>query len=721
MVDITDELLEGKQLLNANLFQQAEHILSECCVQAPENSDAWFSLGVCRHRLKKVEAAMLAFERAIHFDPENVAAQNAKANMLSDLGRIDEAMEVTRQALKIDPKNSKSLTNHASLLFKGAYYSEALDSLNLVLEQDPFSPIALESRSIVLARLGRANEALADASQLAELLPGANPLILQTSALITMSLFEEALKVIERALVIDSENIQSIVLLAMAKAGLGRYEEAEESFSLAESLDAEKLGEILAQQILNLTSGMQANPLLLYLSLAETRLKVCNWHNRSEYMVALQSYLEKVERITACDADILLLKAACMAGKEAVLCLELARFIAVDACKDQDVFQYNFMTTPERLRIGYLARSFNQDSATRDTAGIYALHNRHEFEVYCYSMEPSDGSDLNQQIRKDCDRFIELYPRSESKAAQRIHDDCIHILVDLDGVDQGYPFQLLAHQMAPVQISFAGSPYSSGAGFLQYRITDSLVSPVGKDDHWSEKLIRLPNSHLVYNQQQTISRQPVSRKKEGLPKTGSIFCCFAKAEFIEPRVFKCWMDILHRVPGSVLWLLEWKEDICRNLRNVAYDFGINPGRLVFAQPIANREEHLARYRLADLFLDTFTLNACEATSDALWVGLPVLSLFGKTMANRTTASKLTILEFPTLICSTEEEYLERACYLATHPEYLGILKRKVQRNVLTKPLFNTQLTVLNLEKAYHQIWDRYFRGEAIESFEVEEE
>lgn len=721
MIDITDELQEGKQLLNANLFQQAEKILSECCAQAPENSEAWFSLGVCRHRLNKVEAAMLAFERAIHFDPENVAAQNAKANMLSDLGRTDEAMEVTRQALKIDPGNSKSLTNYASLLFQGAYYSEALEALNLVLKQDPYSPIALESRSIVLARLGRSDEALADARQLAELVPEANPLILQASALLTMNRFDEALNAIEQALIIEPDNIQSMILLAMSKAGLGRYEEAEESFALAESIDPAKLGEMLALQILNLPSGMQANPLLLYLSLAEKRLKVCDWHNRSEYLIALQSYLEKVERITASDADMMLLKAACLAGIDTLLCLELARFIAIDASKDQAVFQYKFMTKPERLRIGYLARSFNQDSVVRNTAGIYALHNRHEFEVYCYSLEPGDGSELNQQIRKDCDRFIELYPRSDEEAAQRIHDDCIHILIDLDGISQEYPYQLFAHQVAPVQVGFSGTPFSSGASFLQYRITDSLASPVETDDHWTEKLIRLPNSHLVYNQQQTISRHSVSRRKEGLPIKGTVFCCFAKAELIDPGVFKCWMDILQRVPDSVLWLLEWDEEISRHLRNEAYDLGINPRRLIFATLIENREEHLARYRLADLFLDTSMLNACEATSDALWAGLPVLSLFGHMMANRMTASKLSILEFPTLICSSEEEYIERACYLATHPEYLGILKRKVQRNVLTKPLFNTQLTVLNLERAYHQIWDRYFTGKSPVNFQIEEE
>ncbi len=718
------ELEEGKYLLNANQFLQAEQIFSECCVQEPESSDAWFSLGVSRHRLNKIEAAMLAFERSIHFAPENIAAQNAKASMLADLGRMDEALEVTIQALKIDPDNSKSLSNHASLLFHGAYYGEALNSLNHALEQDPYVPVALECRVIVLIRLGRAEEALTDAMRLAKLLPQASPHVLQSSALFALNHFDEALTASERALAIEPENIQAMVLSAIALAGLERFEEAEQSFSLAESINAEKLGEVLAHLVLNLPRGIQSDSLLLYLSLAEKRLKVCDWHNRSKYLITLQSYLEKIEHISASDADILLLKSACYAGTEPALRLELAKHIAQDACNstgnDQGTFKYDYSSQPERLKIGYLAKSYNQDSMIRNTAGIYALHNRHEFEVYCYSMEPEDKCELNQQIRKDCDQFIELYPRSEREAAQKIHDDGIHILVDLDGINQEYPYKLFSHQAAPLQIGFSGMPYSSGTNFLQYRITDNLVSTAGEDEHWSEKLVRLPNTHSVYNQQQTIGRTAISRKTEGLPESGTVYCCFAQAELIDPKVFSCWMKILQRVPDSVIWLIEWNEDIRQNLRGEAYDFDINPRRLIFAPVVDNKEQHLARYRLANLFLDTFTLNACEATSDALWSGLPVLTLFGETMANRMTAGKLSILEFPTLICSTEEEYFERACYLATHPEYLGILKRKVQRHVLTKPLFNTQLTVLNLEKAYHKMWDRYFRGEAIESFHITE-
>ncbi len=719
MIDALENKEKGRRLLNGHQFQQAEDIFSKCCVQHPEDSDSWFSLGVCRHRQNKAESAMLAFERAIYFDSENIAAQNAKANMLVDLGRTDEALEVTLQALKIDPNNTKSLTNHASLLFQGAFFTEALNSLNHVLAIEPRDVHALENRAVVLNRLGRAEEALSDAVKLAEFLPSASPHLLQASALIALNRYEDALIAVERALFIEPEDVHSIVLSAMAKAGLERYADAEKSFLLAESLDATGLGHVLAQQVLNLPTSMRANALSLYLSLAEARINVCDWRGRTEYIDTLQAYLENVARVS--DTDVLLLKASFYAGIDPLLQLQLAKCIAKNVEAQNEKFSYKVENKPERIRVGYLAKSYNKDSITCNAASIFEMHNRIEFEIFCYSMVPSDNSEVNEKIKKGCDQYIELYPRTENEVAELIHQDRIHILVDLDGIDQQCPYEILARQVAPVQIGFSGMSFSSGADFLQYHITDSHTTPATSDRFWSEKLVKLPNTHFVYESQQSSSSKLMRRSQLGLPSTGAVFCCFAKPELIEPIVFTSWLKVLECVLDSVLWLQDWGDEYRQNLQGEALEYGLNPSRLIFAPILGEKKEELARYKAADLFLDTFTINGSETVSDALWSGLPVLSLFGETMASRMTASKLSVLDFPTLICSTEEEYIERAYYLATHPEYLGIMKRKVQRHVLTKPLFKPQQTVLNLEKAFHEIWECYLQGKAPESFTIEEE
>lgn len=720
MIGAIEKLDEGKRLLNANQLEQAEQLFAECCAQSPKNSEAWFLLGACCFRLNEKEQAMQAFERAIHFEPTNIAAYNAKANLLAELGQVDEALDVTLQALKAEPHNTKSLTNHASLLFQAGMYTESLDVLNQILSLEPRSTRALENRAVVFNRLGQAEESLTDALTLADVLPTVSPYILQASAHMALNRFQQAEAAAKHALSIESENIHSLVLLATAQAGLERYKEAEKSFFFAGSLDAKRLGEVMARQVLNLPPSMNASPLSLYLSLAEQRRKVCDWSNHADYYITLQSYLENIDRVSASDTDIKLLSAACFAGIDPLLQLQLAKFIAKDATKNVKKLTHEIAEKPERLKIGYLAKSFNKSVVTTHLSAMFEMHNRAEFEVYCYSLEPSDGSPANVKVKKVCDRFTEIYPHITDKAVEMIHDDGVHILVDLIGCEQQFPYDILARQVAPIQLGFAGMPFSSGADFIQYRLADNRVALNSADAVWSEKLLRLPDTHLIY-QQSVVSKKLINREQYGLPEKGTVFCCFAPPDIIDMTVFKCWMNILERVEGSVLWVQDWGDEFRQNLRKEAFDHEIGLARLIFAPRTNERKEMLAQFSLVDIYLDTFTINDHDSVNDALWSGIPVLNLFKLSMASRMTASKLSVLDFPTLICSTEEEYIERAIYLATHAEYLGILKRKVERHVLSKPLFKTQQTVLNIEKAYQYVWQQYIRGNVPVAHTVEEE
>lgn len=720
-MDVTQELRDGKLLLNANQFAEAEEVFSRCCAEEPENSEAWFSFGVARHRLEKVEAALLAFDQAIRFDPLNIPAYNAKASMLTSLERDHEALEVVQQTLKLEPNNTKTLTNYGTLLFQLHHYPQAKMAFDRALALDRFIPSALQYRSMVLTKLGRSEEALVDAKLLSRLLPVAMPKILEASAHLAGSRYKEALAAANEATERDSESISAIVLTAMAQAAMGLFEDAVQSFSQAEALDAKSLGEVLAQQIINLPSGMQSDPLLLYLTLANRRLHACNWQNRDEYLMALQNYLLNADRIKASEADIMLLHAVCNSPVDPLLRLELAKYVALDVSMGLTSYAHRDKNMPPQLKIGYLAKSFNEDSGIKNTAGIFQLHNRSDFEIYCYSLEPADNSEFNQNIKKHCDHFVELFPMLNYEAAGKINQDGIHILVDLDGLHREYPYELLAHQPAHLQVGFGGIPVSTGARYMQYRITDHRVTPAGSEAQWTEKLVRLPDTHLVYDIPAFIDSQRITRKEAGLPESGTVFCCFSEPDLIEPEIFKTWMEILQRVKDSVLWLSRYSIDMRRNLRNAAYGHGINPTRLIFSPPMERGEQAMAYYRLADLFLDTYMLNDYQTTSDALWTGLPVVTLFGETMGTRMTASKLSALEFTNLICADMEEYKERACHLATHPEYLAILKRKLERHVLTKPLFNTQSTVLHLEEAYREIWRRYLRGETLSDFSVVKE
>ena len=219
----------------------------------------------------------------------------------------------------------------------------------------------------------------------------------------------------------------------------------------------------------------------------------------------------------------------------------------------------------------------------------------------------------------------------------------------------------------------------------------------------------MPNSYQVNDTKRSISDKAFTREGLGLPPTGFVFCCFNDNFKITPRVFDCWMRILKRVEGSVLWLLEDNAKAASNLRMEATKRGVDATRLFFARRIPP-DEHIARYRFAHLFLDTTPYNAHTTASEALWAGLPMLTQIGETFAGRVAASLLEAIGLPELITKSQSEYEARAIELAMSPEELSAIKDKLAKNRLTTPLFDTERYTRHLEAAYEAIWERYHLG-----------
>lgn len=704
----TNSLEYGKRLLSQRAYLDAEHVFETCCLRAPEDADAWFSLGVTRHRQQKHDAALLAFERALFFDHRNIAAHNARANMLAELGRETEALDALQQTLDLFPEDGKTLSNLGTLLYRMGELDEAITVFDQCLSMQPDQADALQYRANTYLKLDRPEEALKDADRLAKKKPSSTAYCLQATALLVLNRFEDALKSALKAQHTDPESLHVIVLCALAHAAQGEFDQAEALYSLAEIKDAEELGRLLVEQTQRLPRGIQSNPLALYLSLALRRLDECDWHNLAAFRRSLQSYLSHVEHIDGEDADRQLLEAACLSDTDPLLRLELSKFIALATRKQIKPFMHAPRLEPERLRIAYLAHSFDGEAMTRFTAGIFALHNRTRFEVIGYSLDPGDQSELNARIKQSCDQYVELFPLTPLAAAEKIRHDDVHILIDLTESGVNHPYEVFQYRPAPVQISF-GDPYSSGCRAMHYRLTDIVASDQEENAHWVEKLVTLPDSHCVYDHSQSFLAEQPDRHDHGLPADQWVLCAFAPARCIEPEIFAAWMQIMRQIPDSVLWLVEWNPSVAQHLLKEAKDYGVNPKRLIFALPEHSADAHVTRLKLADLFLDTSIANSPLAR-DALWAGVPVLSLLGQTMAQRLSASQLHALDMPSLIADSFDQYVEKACRLLEQPSYFQILRRKLQRHVINRPLFHTQQTVLNLEAAYEQVWQQFQRG-----------
>ncbi|MET0552428.1 MAG: hypothetical protein ABW221_05290, partial [Vicinamibacteria bacterium] len=373
--------------------------------------------------------------------------------------------------------------------------------------------------------------------------------------------------------------------------------------------------------------------------------------------------------------------------------------------------------TRERLRVGYLSCDFRNNAVGHLTRGLFRAHDRTRVETFAYSYGPDDGSIYRRTVEADAEHFVDVSALSHADAARRIHGDGIDVLVDLvGGAGNGRP-EILALRPAPVQAHFLGYPASVGATLVDWFVADRVTVPDGAERFFDEAVVRLPGAYQLNDDRQEIAAAAPTRAECGLPEDAFVFACFNANYKIEPEVFGDWMRVLDRVPGSVLWLLETAPASVANLRREAAARGIAPARLVFAA-MTDKPRHLARHRLAQLFLDTPLCNAHTTASDALWAGLPVLTCPGEAFASRVAASLLAAAGLSELVARDRAEYVDTAVRLAGDAPALQALTARLRADPARLPLFDTARTVRALERAYAAMWARHLRGEPPAGFDV---
>ncbi|MBL0716619.1 MAG: tetratricopeptide repeat protein, partial [Desulfosarcina sp.] len=358
----------------------------------------------------------------------------------------------------------------------------------------------------------------------------------------------------------------------------------------------------------------------------------------------------------------------------------------------------------KKITIGYLSHDFRDHATSHLMLSLFGLHDRGRFKVYCYSSGTDDKSRFRERIKRESDRFVDIRTFTDIEAAQQIFNDRVDILVDLNGHTRGGRLWISSFRPAPIQMVYLGFPGTTGTDFIDYIITDEIVTPEEHAPFYSEKFLFLPHSYQVNDNTQLISEENFIKKDLGLPEKGFIFSSFNQTYKIEPLIFNTWMKILAKVHDSVLWLFTGGKTSEVNLRKEANARGINPNRLIFAEKIP-KDKHLARLKIADLALDTRIVNGHTTTSDTLWAGVPVVALIGNHFASRVSASLLTAVGLPELIADNLNDYEALAVQLAETPEKLEAIRAKLDRNRYTMPLFDTPRFVKNLEKGYAGVWD----------------
>jgi protein O-GlcNAc transferase len=371
-----------------------------------------------------------------------------------------------------------------------------------------------------------------------------------------------------------------------------------------------------------------------------------------------------------------------------------------------------------RLTVGYISADFHQHPVATLVAGLFEQHDRRKFKVHGYSLWMDDGSAIRQRIRGGCDRFVELWGKSSQEAAETIAADGVDILVDLTGYTGNGKPEILALRPAPVQVNYLGYPGTMGASFVDYVMVDEVIAPPGDETWYAEKLVRLPVYQVNDNKRAT----PAARARGfyGLPERGVVFCNFNGNKKYTPEVFDVWMNILRAVPESVLWLAAGSPASVVNLRREASLRGVAAERLIFSEWTASYDEHLARYGVADLFLDTLPYTAHTTASDALWMACPVVTCLGKAFPGRVAASVLKCAGLSQLATLSLPDFQALAINLGNDPEQLKALRRQLRETRAIHPLFDTPRITRSLEAAFLRMWEKHSNGEPTGSIEVYE-
>jgi predicted O-linked N-acetylglucosamine transferase (SPINDLY family) len=542
----------------------------------------------------------------------------------------------------------------------------ALVALDEGLVLDSERPGLLSAKALVLNSLGRDAEVVAAARTALAVDPD-NPPVLGALAVSLQRLggFEEALAVLDRAVQLSPGDAKTLASRAALKSLLNRPAEAARDLEAVLELDP------LHPRV----SG----------DLMWARRQTCDWREDAALDMLVKADL-KLGRLGVSPF------AALTMFDEPVLhrrCAELT------APPERPAPTWPVRPPGDRIRVAYLSSDLHAHATARLLAGVLEAHDRSRFEIFAVSYGPDTGGPMRERLKAACEHWIEVRSLSDAAIAELCRARGVDIVVDLKGYTQDGRPGILAHRAAPVQVSWLGYPGTLGR-HADIVLADAVTIPPGAEGFWSEAVVRLP----LYqpNDRLTELPPPPSRAAEGLPEAAFVFCCFNNPAKITPEVFTTWMAILKAAPRSVLWLYAGAPGAAENLRAHAVAGGIAPERLVFAQP-APHAEHLARQALADLVLDTWPYGAHTTAIDALRMGIPILSLPGKSFASRVGASLLTALDLPELIAADRARYVAKAVALADDRAGLAALKTRVRAAVEASAVFDPSAFARSLEAA----------------------
>ena len=590
-----------------------------------------------------------------------------------------------------------------------------------VLAADAHNAAALYSLTVIAMQAGDAAQALALAARGVAHNPSYAPLrYVHGAVLQALDRKEEALASFDAALALQPDYVEALLNSGVLLRNMFRHADALERFNRVVAIDPNHvtaLGNfgILLTEFKQSEQAIAAFERLLALApdydyapglLFYERMHICDWRGFDELTARITAGVRAGQR--SCKS-----LAFMSASDQAADHLQAARIFAAHYAPPKPKALWNGEPYRHRkIRLAYVSPDFREHPVGHLMAGVFERHDKNRFETIAISLGIDDGSRLRARMVAAFDHFIDARAMGSEEIARRMREMEIDIAVDLGGYTSDTRTDIFAHRPVPVQVNYLGYPGTMGTTYHDYIIADRHTIPPAHQAFYTERVAYLPDTYLPTDNSVQIAEHTPSRAECGLPDEGFVFCSFSHDYKISPPVFDVWMRLLAQVPGSVLWLVTRGELAQRNLRAAAETRGIDASRLVFAGRVPRVEDHLARYRQADLFLDTHPYNAHTTAADALMAGLPVLTYMGGSFPSRVAGSLLHAIGLPELATATLAAYEAMALRLAGEPALLAGLKQRLKANLATHPLFDTEAMSGHLEAIYIAMWRRTGLGDA---------
>ena len=712
MAAISEAFAAALQHHQAGRLHDAERLYRQILGAEPNHADALHLLGLIAHQVGQHGAAVDLIRRAIAVKGDAAIFHNNLGQAYRGLGRTSEAAASYRRAIELSPGFAEPHNNLGSVLQEQGRLGEAMACFRRAVEINPNYAeahanlaYAYNNLASLLARQRRLDEALACCRRALELKPEfAEACVNLGVVLCGQGKLDEAVACYRRALELRPDFVEAHHNLGSALKDQGKLDEALACFRNALRLGSDSPGSLasMVHQLQHLCCWQDIN------ALAERVIQTVDGVGGSaaENPVSPFHFLALPLETTA---------------EQQLRCARRWAEGRLPAGSTSSRHPVGHRPPPSqsKITVGYLSADFHAHATARLIAELIERHDRRRLAVFGYDYGPDDQSPTRRRLVNAFDRFVDLGGDSFADAARRIAADGVDILVDLKGHTKGVRTEIMALRPAPIQVHYLGYPGTIGGDFMDYILVDDYIVPPRQQPFFTEKLVFLPGCYQVNDSRREISARPPSREECRLPAQRFVFCAFNNSYKITPAMFGVWMRLLAAVPGSVLWLLEGNRFITAHLHREAEARGIAAERLVMA-PRVPLVEHLARHRLADLFLDTFPVTAHTTASDALWAGCPLLTLGGETFVSRVAGSLLRTIGLPELIATSLEDYEARALRLARDPRQLAALRTRLEANRLACGLFDGGRFARNLEEAYATMWEIHLAGEAPRSFAIDD-